>query len=214
MAGDILLYQTDLVPIGDDQRQHLELSRDIAERFNYRYGETFRVPEGLFPEVGGRIMDLQEPRAKMSTTLSTEQGAVYLTDGPDVIRKKFKSAVTDSGREVRYDPQEKPGVSNLLEILNVATGEPIDALEQRFDGAGYGDFKEAVGEAVVGLLTPIHERFEALRADERELQRLLAVGAEKARRASEPTLEAMYERMGFVKAEAGRLFGAARPRGL
>ncbi len=214
MAGDILLYQTDLVPIGDDQKQHLELARDIAERFNYRYGETFRVPDGRFPEVGGRIMDLQDPTSKMSTTLSSEQGAVYLTDPPDAIRKKFKSAVTDSGREVRYDPQEKPGVSNLLEILNVATGEPIDALEQSFDGAGYGDFKEAVGEAVVTLLAPIQERFDALRGDERELQRLLAVGAEKARRASEPTLEAMYDRMGFVRAEAGRFFGAARPRGL
>jgi tryptophanyl-tRNA synthetase len=214
MAGDILLYQTDLVPIGDDQRQHLELARDIAERFNHRYGETFRVPDGQFPEVGGRIMDLQEPANKMSTTLSSEQGAVYIVDSPDAIRKKFKSAVTDSGREVRYDPQEKPGISNLLEILNVATGEPIPALEQRFADSGYGEFKEAVGEAVVELLTPIRERFEALRADERELQRLLAMGAEKARRASEGTLEAMYERMGFVKAEAGRLFGAARPRGL
>jgi tryptophanyl-tRNA synthetase len=214
MAGDILLYQTDLVPIGDDQRQHLELARDIAERFNYRYGETFRVPDGQFPEVGGRIMDLQDPTSKMSTTLSSEQGAVYLSDTPDAIRKKFKSAVTDSGREVRYDPAEKPGVSNLLEIMTVATGEPIQALERSFDGAGYGQFKEAVGEAVVTLLAPIQERFEALRSDERELQRLLAVGAEKARRASEPTLDALYERMGFVKAEAGRLFGAARPRGL
>jgi tryptophanyl-tRNA synthetase len=214
MAGDILLYQTDLVPIGDDQKQHLELARDVAERFNYRYGETFRVPEGKFPEVGGRIMDLQEPTNKMSTTLSSEQGAVYIVDSPDAIRKKFRSAVTDSGREVRYDPQEKPGVSNLLEIMNVATGESIDALAQRFDGSGYGDFKEAVGESVVELLNPIRDRFEAIRADERELQRLLAVGAEKARRASEPTLEAMYDRMGFVKAEAGRLFGAARPRGL
>jgi tryptophanyl-tRNA synthetase len=214
MAGDILLYQTDLVPIGDDQRQHLELARDIAERFNYRYGETFRVPDGQFPEVGGRIMDLQDPTSKMSTTLSSEQGAVYLSDSPDAIRKKFKSAVTDSGREVRYDPAEKPGVSNLLEIMTVATGEPIQALERSFDGAGYGQFKEAVGEAVVTLLAPIQERFEALRSDERELQRLLAVGAEKARRASEPTLDAMYDRMGFVKAEAGRLFGAARPRGL
>jgi tryptophanyl-tRNA synthetase len=214
MAGDILLYQADLVPIGDDQRQHLELARDVAERFNHRFGETFRVPGGVFPEIGGRVMDLQEPTKKMSTTLSTEQGAVYMTDEPDVVRKKFKSAVTDSGREVRYDPEEKPGVSNLLEIMNVATGDPIDALEQRFDGAGYGDFKEAVGEAVVTLLAPIQERYRELRADERELQRLLAIGAEKARRASEPTLEAMYDRMGFVKPEAGRLFGAARPRGL
>ena len=214
MAGDILLYQTHVVPIGDDQRQHLELARDVAERFNYRFGETFRVPEGMYPEVGGRIMDLQEPTNKMSTTLSSEQGAVYVVDAPDVIRKKFKSAVTDSGREVRYDPQEKPGVSNLLEIMSVATSEPIVALEQRFDGVGYGDFKSAVGESVIELLTPIRERYEALRADERELQRLLAMGAEKARRAAEPTLEAMYERMGFARSDAGRFFGAARPKGL
>jgi tryptophanyl-tRNA synthetase len=214
MAGDILLYQTDLVPIGEDQRQHLELARDVAERFNYRFGETFRVPDGVFPEVGGRIMDLQEPTRKMSTTLSSEQGAVYVDDPPDVIRKKFKSAVTDSGREVRYDEAEKPGISNLLEIMSVATGEPVAALESRFDGAGYGAFKEAVGESVVELLAPIRERYEALRADERELQRLLAIGAEKARRVAEPTLEAMYDRMGFAKPEAGRFFGAARPRGL
>jgi tryptophanyl-tRNA synthetase len=214
MAGDILLYQTDLVPIGDDQRQHLELARDIAERFNYRFGETFKVPGGQFPEVGGRVMDLQDPMNKMSTTLSSEQGAVYIDDSADAIRKKFKSAVTDSGREVRYDPVEKPGVSNLLEIMSVATGEPIDELEKRFDSAGYGDFKAAVGEAVVELLGPIRERYEKLRADERELQRLLGVGAEKARRTSEPTLQQMYDRMGFVKAEAGRFFGAARPRGL
>jgi tryptophanyl-tRNA synthetase len=214
MAGDILLYQTDLVPIGDDQRQHLELARDVAERFNFRFGETFRVPGGVFPEIGGRIMDLQEPTNKMSTTMSSEQGAVYLSDTPDAIRKKFKSAVTDSGREVRYDPREKPGVSNLLEIMSVATGETIEALEQRFDGSGYGDLKEAVGESVVALLTPIRERFEALRADERALQRLLGVGADKARRAAEPTLELMYDRMGFVRPEAGRFFGAARPRGL
>jgi len=214
MAGDILLYQTDLVPIGDDQRQHLELARDVAERFNYRFGETFRVPEGKFAEIGGRIMDLQDPANKMSTTLSSEQGAVYIVDPPDAIMKKFKSAVTDSGREVRYDPQEKPGVSNLLEIMSVATGEPIEALERRFEKAGYGDFKAAVGESVVELLTPIRERFEALRADERELQRLLAMGAEKARRASEPTLEAMYDRMGFARSEAGKFFGAARPKGL
>lgn len=214
MAGDILLYQTDLVPIGDDQRQHLELARDIAERFNFRYGETFRVPDGQYPEIGGRIMDLQEPTNKMSTTLSSEQGAVYIQDEPDAIRKKFKSAVTDSGREVRYDPAEKPGVSNLLEIMNVATGEPIDALEKQFASAGYGEFKEAVGESVVELLTPIRERFDALRADERELQRLLAVGAEKARNTSEPTLAQMYDRMGFARSEAGRFFGAARPRGL
>ena len=214
MAGDILLYQTDVVPIGDDQRQHLELARDVAERFNYRFGETFTVPDGQYPEIGGRIMDLQEPTKKMSTTFSSEQGAVYIADTPEQIRKKFKSAVTDSEREIRYAPEAKPGVSNLLEIMSVATGRGIEELERSFDGAGYGDLKEAVGESVVELLTPIRERFEALRADERELQRLLGVGAEKARRASEPTLEAMYDRMGFVRPEAGRFFGAARPRGL
>ena len=214
MAGDILLYQTDLVPIGDDQRQHLELARDVAERFNYRFGETFRVPEGVYPELGGRIMDLQEPANKMSTTSGTPQGTVLMVDPPDTIRKKFKSAVTDSGKEVRYDPTEKAGIANLIEIMAVATGEPVAAIEQRFDGEGYGSFKEAVGEAVVELLTPIRERYEALRADERELQRLLGVGAEKARRAAEPTLEAMYDRMGFARAEAGKHFGAARPRGL
>jgi tryptophanyl-tRNA synthetase len=214
MAGDILLYQTDLVPIGDDQRQHLELARDVAERFNYRFGETFRVPGGQFPEIGGRIMDLQEPTNKMSTSSSSEQGAVYISDTPDEIRKKFKSAVTDSEREIRYDPAAKPGVSNLLEIMSVATGEPIDALETQFASAGYGDLKEAVGESVVQLLAPMKERFAAVRADERELQRLLAVGAEKARNVSQPTLELMYERMGFVKPEAGRFFGAVRPRGL
>jgi tryptophanyl-tRNA synthetase len=214
MAGDILLYQTDLVPIGDDQRQHLELTRDVAERFNHRFGETFRVPSGVFPEIGGRIMDLQEPAKKMSTTLSSEQGAVYVTDGPDAIRKKFRSAVTDSEREVRYEPAAKPGISNLLEIMSVASGTPIAELESRYCDTGYGTFKDAVGESVVELLTPLRERYEALRADERELQRLLAVGAEKARRVAEPTLEAMYDGMGFARAEAGRFFGAARPRGL
>jgi len=214
MAGDILLYQTDLVPIGDDQRQHLELTRDVAQRFNFRFGETFRLPEGVYPTVGGRIMDLQEPTSKMSTSTSSEQGAVYVIDSPDAIRRKFKTAVTDSGREVRYDPEQKPGVSNLLEIMSVATGQSIQEIEAQFDGHGYGDFKAAVGEAVVGLLTPIREHYEALRADERELQRLLAVGAEKARRVADPTLEAMYERMGFARSEAGRFFGAARPRGL
>jgi tryptophanyl-tRNA synthetase len=214
MAGDILLYQTEIVPIGDDQRQHLELTRDVAERFNQRFGETFTVPRGVYPEEGARIRNLQEPERLMSTTRGAPQGVVRMVDEADVIRKKFKTAVTDSEKEIRHDPGAKPGISNLLEIMSVATGDPVPELERRFDGSGYGDFKEAVGEAVVALLTPIQERYRELRADERELQRLLAVGADKARRASEPTLEAMYDRMGFVKAEAGRLFGAARPRGL
>ena len=155
MAGDILLYQTDIVPIGDDQRQHLELSRDIAERFNTRYGETFVVPEGVYPEIGARIMDLQEPEKKMSTTGGTAQGTVLIVDPPDVVRKKVKSAVTDSGREVRHDREGKPGVSNLIEIMSVATGESFAEIEGRYDGTGYGPFKEDVAEAVVGLLDPI-----------------------------------------------------------
>ncbi len=197
-AGDILLYQTDIVPIGEDQRQHVELTRDVAERFNSRFGETFTVPRAVFPEVGARIMDLQEPTNKMSTTGGTPQGTVLVLDEPDVVRRKFKSAVTDSGREVRRAP-DKPGISNLLEIMSVASGEPVADLEGRYDGSGYGQFKEDVGEAVVELFAPIQERYRALRADETELLRLLAVGAEKARAASAPTLALMYERMGFVR---------------
>jgi len=213
MAGDILLYQTDQVPIGDDQRQHLELARDIAERFNTRFGETFKLPEGVYPEVGARIMDLQEPEKKMSTTGGTPQGTVLLLDPPDTIRKKFKTAMTDSGREVRRAP-DKPGIANLIDIMSVATGEAPEAIEARYDGAGYGSFKGDVAEAVVELLEPVQMRYKALRSDTRELERLLAVGAEKAREASAPTLTAMFDRMGFVRSESGRLFGAARPRGL
>ena len=197
-AGDILLYQTDVVPVGDDQRQHIELARDVAERFNSRFGETFTLPRVETPPVGGRIMDLQEPSNKMSTTGGTLQGTVLIADPPDVLRKKLKSAVTDSGSEIRRAP-DKPGVSNLIEIMSVATGEEPGSIEARFDGQGYGAFKEAVGEAVVGLLSPIQERYDALREDDDELHRLLAVGAEKARAASSPTLEAMYERMGFAR---------------
>jgi tryptophanyl-tRNA synthetase len=199
MAGDILLYQTDVVPVGDDQRQHIELTRDIGERFNQRYGETFRIPEGRFPTIGARIMDLQEPDRKMSTTDGTPQGTLLIADPPDVIRRKVKSAVTDSGRDVRHDPEGKPGISNLIEIMSVATGESFDAIEARYDGRGYGPFKADVAEAVVALLDPIRRRYEAIRADEPELRRLLAQGAEKARAASAPTLAAMYERMGFAR---------------
>jgi tryptophanyl-tRNA synthetase len=199
MAGDILLYQTDRVPIGDDQRQHLELTRDIAERFNQRFGETFTIPQGVYPEVGARIKNLQEPERLMSTTRGAPQGVVRIVDPPDVIRKKFKTAVTDSGTDVRHSPEDKPGISNLLEIMSVATGEPVSELEARYDGGGYGRFKEDVGEAVVELLTPIQQRYEDLRAEEPRLREMLALGASKAREASAPTLERMYERMGFVR---------------
>ncbi len=212
-SADILLYQTEIVPIGEDQRQHLELARDVAERFNARFGEIFTVPRAVFPEIGAKIMDLQQPEKKMSTTGGTAQGTVLMLDEPDTIRKKVKSAVTDSGREVRR-AQDKAGITNLIDVMSVATGEAPEAIEARFDGQGYGPFKEAVADAVVDLLAPIARRYRELRADPGELQRLLAVGAEKARKASEPTLEAMVERMGFVRAEAGRYFGAARPRAL
>jgi tryptophanyl-tRNA synthetase len=198
MAGDILLYQTDVVPIGDDQKQHLELSRDVAQRFNSRYGETFKIPEGRFPATGGRIMDLQEPERKMSTTDGQPQGTVLITDLPETITKKVKSAVTDSGTDVRYDPEAKPGISNLLEIMSVATGDPIPALESRYDSGGYGPFKTGVAEALVTLLDPIRVRYAELRADSGELERMLAHGAAKARETSAPTLKQMYERMGFV----------------
>jgi len=199
MAGDILLYQADTVPIGDDQRQHLELARDIAERFNHRFGDTFTVPDGVYPETGARIMDLQSPTEKMGKTGSSEAGTVRLLDPPDVIRKKFRSAVTDSGRDVRR-AEDKPGVTNLIDIFSVATGEEPEAIEARYDGQGYGPFKQDVGEAVVALLEPIQERYQALRADEPELLRMLAMGAEKAAAVAAPTLEAMYKRMGFVRA--------------
>jgi tryptophanyl-tRNA synthetase len=197
MAGDILLYQTDRVPIGDDQRQHLELARDVAERFNARFGETFTVPAGVYPEVGARIMDLQEPTKKMSTTGGTPQGTLLMLDPPDAIRKKVRSAVTDSGNEVRRG-DDKPGVTNLIDIMTVATGETAGAIEVRYDSGGYGQFKSDVADAVVELLAPIQERYAALRGDPAELTRLLAVGAEKAREAAAPTLRAMYDRMGFV----------------
>jgi tryptophanyl-tRNA synthetase len=199
MAGDILLYRTDAVPIGDDQRQHLELARDVAQRFNRRFGETFVVPEGIFPDVGARVMNLQEPNVKMSKSRGALQGTVLMLDPPETIRKKVKTAVTDSGTDVRYDPEEKPGVSNLIEIMSVATGESIPQIEAKYDGAGYGTFKEDVGEAIVTLLEPIRTRYEQIRADEPEVQRLLERGADKARAASAPTLAAMYDRMGFAR---------------
>jgi tryptophanyl-tRNA synthetase len=198
MAGDILLYQADKVPIGDDQRQHLELARDIAERFNTRFGQTFVVPEGIYPEVGARIMDLQEPTRKMSTTGGTEQGTVRLLDDPDVIRKKFKTAVTDSEREIRR-AADKPGISNLIDILSVATDRTPEEIERSYEGVGYGQLKTDVGEAVVELFTPVRERYEEMRADEAALLDLLRAGADKAATAAAPTLAAMYERMGFVR---------------
>jgi tryptophanyl-tRNA synthetase len=199
MAGDILLYRSDIVPIGEDQRQHLELTRDVAQRFNSRYGETFVIPEGVFPETGGRVMNLQEPTVKMSKSRGSESGTVLMLDSPDTIRKKLKTAVTDSGSDVRYDPEEKPGISNLIELMTVVTEKSIQEIEATYDGSGYGRFKEDIAEGIIELLEPIQTRYRELRADPAELQRLLAMGAEKARVSSAPTLALMYERMGFTR---------------
>jgi len=200
MAADVLAYRATEVPVGDDQRQHVELMREIARRFNERFGPTLVEPEHRIPAIGARVMDLQDPTSKMSTTGGSDAGTVYVLDEPDRIRKKLRSAVTDSGREVRRGgPGDgKEGIENLITILSVATGDDADAIEASYDGKGYGDFKADVAEAVVELVAPIQSRYRDLRADPAELQRLLAIGAEKARASSAPTLSLMYERMGFV----------------
>jgi tryptophanyl-tRNA synthetase len=194
-AADILAYQTDEVPVGDDQRQHLELARDIAERFNSTYGEVFVLPRHRIPEVGARIMDLQDPTQKMSTTYGSEQGLVYVDDDPDVIRKKVGSAVTDSGRDVVRAP-DKPGISNLIEILSVVRGVEPEAVEAEFDGEGYGAFKGAVAEAVVQYLEPTRERYRELRGDQDALEHVLVEGADRAREIASKTLAEVRAAMG------------------
>jgi tryptophanyl-tRNA synthetase len=196
MAADVLVYRATEVPVGDDQRQHVELMRELARRFNERFGEALVVPEHRIPEVGARIMDLQEPERKMSTTGTSEQGTIYVLDEPDAIRKKLGSAVTDSGREVVRSP-EKAGIANLIEVLAVARGMGPEEIEAEFSGAGYGDFKQAVGEAVVELLAPVQERYADLRVDEAALERVLATGAEKARALAAPTVADVRDRMGI-----------------
>jgi tryptophanyl-tRNA synthetase len=196
-AADVLAYQTNEVPVGEDQKQHVELMRDIAVRFNSRFGETFVVPEHRIPEVGARIMDLQTPDKKMSTTGGTEQGTVYVLDEPAAILRKFKSAVTDSGREI-VSGADKPGITNLIEILSVVRGVGPEAVEKDFSGAsGYAAFKEAVGLEVVQYLAPVRERYEAIRSDVGALESILAGGAEKARGIAAPTVARARERMGI-----------------
>jgi tryptophanyl-tRNA synthetase len=196
MAADVLAYRAEEVPVGDDQRQHVELMREIARRFNERYGETLVVPEHRIPEVGARVMDLQDPGTKMSTTGTSEAGTVYVLDEPDSIRKKLGSAVTDSGREVVRAP-DKQGITNLIEIAAVARGAEPAEIEREFDGAGYGDFKQAVAETVIELLGPVRDRYDELRPDEASLEAALAAGAEKARAIASGTLADVRERMGI-----------------
>jgi tryptophanyl-tRNA synthetase len=195
MAADVLAYRANEVPVGDDQRQHVELMRDVADRFNSRFGETLVVPELRIPEVGARIMDLQFPERKMSTTGGSPQGTVYVLDEPDTVTKKFRSAVTDSGTEVRRAP-DKAGVSNLIDILAAVRGIGPEEVEREFDGSGYGKFKQAVADAVIEYLAPVRERYAGLRDDEARLEGILAGGAEKARAIATETLADVREVMG------------------
>ena len=194
-AADVLAYRAHEVPVGDDQRQHVELMRDIALRFNATYGEVLVVPEHRIPGVGARIMDLQEPTRKMSTTVGTEQGLVFVDDEPDAIRKKLKRAVADSGREVVRAP-DKPGISNMIEVLAVVRGIDPSAIEEEFNGAGYGDFKSAVAEELIALLEPVRSRYLELRPDEEALEAALREGAERARGIASDTLGDVRRAMG------------------
>jgi tryptophanyl-tRNA synthetase len=195
-AADILLYQADQVPVGQDQRQHLELTRDLAQRFNSRFGETFVVPEPYIPAVGARIADLQEPERVMSKSIGGA-GVVWMQDDPDVIRKKIKTAVTDSGREIKA-AEDKPGVTNLLTILSVTEGRSIAELEKSYEGKGYGALKNDVAEALVGLVAPIQERYQELIADTDKLDVILADGATRAHDVAGETMRVVRERSGFV----------------
>ena len=199
MAADILLYQADYVPVGEDQKQHCELTRDVAIRFNNIYGETFKVPEPYIPKVGARIMSLGTPTSKMSK--SDPQGCVFLMDSPDEISRKFKRAVTDSDTEncVRYAPEDKPGVANLMSIYSSVTGKSFDEIEKEFEGQGYGKFKPAVGDAVIETLRPIREEATRMIADKVYLQQVYTEGAQKASYVARKTLRKVYKRVGFVE---------------
>jgi tryptophanyl-tRNA synthetase len=203
-AADILLYKTDQVPVGDDQRQHVELAREIARRFNATYGDVFVEPEHVIPQVGARVMDLQDTSDKMSTSFGTDAGLIYIDDEPDDIRRKLKRAQTDSGREIVRAP-EKAGISNLIEIYAVATDTEPEEVEREFAGEGYGAFKAAVGEAVVGLLAPVRERYRELRADEAGLERTLAEGADRARGIASETMGEVHRVMGLASSVGRRV---------
>ena len=199
MAADILLYQADLVPVGGDQKQHVEICRDIANRFNGIYGETFKIPEPYIPQVGARVMSLTSPENKMSKSDKDQNGCVYMLERPEDILRKFKKAVTDSEACVRFDPAQKPGVSNLMQIYSVCTGKTFDAIETEFEGRGYGDFKSAVGEAVVETLRPIREETEHILADKAYLEGIYRTGAERAAYVAGKTLRKVYKKVGFVE---------------
>ncbi|MGN6132111.1 MAG: tryptophan--tRNA ligase [Nocardioidaceae bacterium] len=199
-AADILLYRPQFVPVGEDQRQHLELTRDLAQRFNHRFKKTFRLPEPYILKETAKITDLQNPTSKMSKSASSPAGIVEMLDDPRVSAKKVRSAVTDSGSEVRFDEEHKPGISNLLTIYSALTGRSIDDLEKEYDGRGYGDFKKELADVVVEFVTPFRDRTLELLEDRAQLAALLREGAEKANAVAERTLADVYERVGFVAA--------------
>jgi tryptophanyl-tRNA synthetase len=201
-VADILVYQADQVPVGEDQRQHVELTRDLATRFNNRFGTTFTVPEALIPPDAAKILDLQSPDKKMSKSLPPA-GTVYLLDDPAVTAKKIRSAVTDTGREVVADPREKPGVTNLLAIHSALSGRSTAELEEHFTGRGYGDLKKELAEVVTDFVTPVRARTLELLDDQAELERILAAGAARAREVAAPTVAAAYDKVGFLPAAAG-----------
>ncbi|MBV9592868.1 MAG: tryptophan--tRNA ligase [Actinobacteria bacterium] len=201
-AADILLYQADQVPVGEDQRQHLELTRDLAQRFNGRYGETFRLPTAYVPKLSAKILDLQDPTAKMSKSLP-DAGTINLLDDPAAISRKVRRAVTDTETEVRYDPATKPGVSNLLSILAAVTDRNVDGLDEQFTGLGYGALKSQVADAVVAFAEPFAKRTRELLDDPAELDRILAGGAERARAVADATVREVYDRVGFLAPQAG-----------
>jgi tryptophanyl-tRNA synthetase len=197
-AADILLYRPQYVPVGEDQRQHLELTRDLAQRFNHRYKKTFRLPEPYILKETAKILDLQEPRAKMSKSASSPSGIVEMLDDPKRSAKKIRSAVTDSGTEIRFDEDEKPGVSNLLTIYSALTGRTVEDLEKAYDGRGYGDLKKDLADVVVDVVTPFRDRTFELLDDRAELDAMLRRGAERAREVAGRTLADVYDRVGFV----------------
>lgn len=195
-AADILLYDANDVPVGEDQRQHVEITRDIALRFNHRFGDTFVIPKAVHPKVGARVMDLQDPTAKMSKSSATDNGIIYLLDDNASIEKKFKRAVTDSDSEVFYDRENKPGVSNLLDILSACTNTPIEKLVDQY--AQYGPLKKDAGEAVIALVEPIRNQYHALQSDPGELSRLLKIGNDRARQVAATTLDRAHRAIGLV----------------
>ncbi|MGG3803404.1 tryptophan--tRNA ligase [Metabacillus fastidiosus] len=196
MAGDILLYNTDIVPVGEDQKQHLELTRDLAERFNKKYNDIFTIPEVRIPKIGARIMSLAEPTKKMSKSDANQKAFITLLDNPKQIEKKIKSAVTDSDGIVKYDKENKPGVSNLLSIYSILENESIEDIEKKYEGKGYGEFKSGLAEVVIKALTPIQERYKQLMESD-ELDRILDEGAEKANRQASKMIKKMENAMGL-----------------